>query len=272
MTGEFTGLVAEKPQEVAARLREQVQIPPCAGKEVVEKRWAEPPQFNRIESQIRTNMCAAHAGTTAVEVVSFQASGQLTQRSRNFLYAKAQTYCGLYGDQGVTLGSIIKALRQDGCPPEDMYPFKGYFDSRIPTGCADAASKCKVTATLDLSLGYRAVRTLIGQNMGAAVMATDWPIEYVKGYIVEHYRPLGGFGHARCWMALAEELDAQGRPYVWCANSHDVMAQYHGYELWSPTAIDEHLARDPWGSTGITSLSVIEPQEVDWTVLNPFEK
>jgi hypothetical protein len=270
----FTGLVPETGSQRAARLSEQIGMPVCAGLEVPEKLWDEPPTWNRVENQQRTNMCASNAGTTAIEVVSFQATGQMVQRSRNFLYAKAQAYCGLYGDRGVTLGSIIQALKNDGDCPEELFPFNGVFDSRIPPGCEAAAKECRVTATIDVHRGgYAAVRTLIGQNMGAVLMATEWPIDYSAGYIVEHYRPMGNGGHARCWMALAGRKDTRGRPYVWCANSHSTMAQHGGYELWSPAAIDEHLQSDNWGSTGITALSEITPQNIDWTgVLNPFAK
>ena len=270
----FTGLVPETGAERADRLSQQIQLPPCAGKEVKETLFAEPPSWNRIESQVRTNMCAVHAGTTGIEVIDYQITGQVRQRSRNFLYAKAQTYCGIYGDRGVTLGSVIKAGRLDGCCLEDLHPFTGVFNPKIPAGCEDDAAKCKITATIDLhSGGYSTVRTLIGQNMGVGLMVTDWEIEYEQGYIVEHYRPLGNAGHARVWLFLAAKVDRQGRPYVWTANSHSKLAQHNGYELWSPTAIDEHLATDRWGSTGISGLSVIEPQEVDWAgVLNPFAK
>ena len=270
----FTGLVTESTEAIEARLAEQIALPVCAGKEVRETLWDEPPTFVRIENQQQTNMCAAHAGTSVIEVVDFQVTRQMVQRSRNFLYALSQKKCGLYGDQGVTLGSIVATLKHEGCPPEDLYPFRGYFDKQIPPGCIAAADKCKVTATIDVrSGGYRSVRTVIGQNMGAVLMATDWPIQYSGGYIVEQYRPLGNGGHARAWLALSSRLDPQGRPYVWCANSHSEQAEYHGWELWSPTAIDEELSNDQWGSTGITGLTVVEPQEVDWTgAMNPFAK
>jgi len=269
----FTGLVDETVAQIAERLSRQIPMPVCASK-VKEQLFADPPSFVRIENQQRTNMCAAHAGTSVIEVVGFQVTGEMVQRSRNYLYAKAQTYCGLYGDRGVTLGSIVKALETDGCPPEELYPFRGQFDSRIPPGADEAAKACRVTATVDVrSGGYQSVRTLIGQNMGTVLMASYWPIEYSSGYIVERYRPEGNGGHARALLSLASRLDANGRPYVWCANSHDVSAQFHGWELWSPTAVDELLDGDTWGATGITGLTVMQPQEVDWTgVLNPFAR
>lgn len=274
MTDQFMGLVPETPEQRAERLSRQIPLPVCAGKEVAEKLWDEPPQWNRVEFQSRTNMCAAHAGTTVVEVCCFQKTGAMIQRSRNYLYARAQQICGLFGDQGVTLGSIIEALQKHGVPPEESMPFNGTVNVRIPAGCDDEAAKCKVTATIDVhTQRYNAVRTIIGQNMGAVLMATEWPMRYSNGYIVEHYSTAGSFGHARAWIALSSKLDRSQRPYVWCANSHGTDSQYHGYELWSPDAINEHLSGDQWGSTGVTGLSVIEPREVDWAGAdNPFLK
>lgn len=270
----FTGLVPEDAADRDARLARQIPMPVCAGQQVREQLFDQPPPFIRIENQKRTNMCAAHAGTSVVELVEFQVTGQMTQRSRNYLYAKAQTYCRLFGDQGVTLGSIIRALENDGCPPEELDPFNGVFNPKYSDAADKAAKECKVTATIDVRTGgYQSVRTLVGQNMGGVLMATYWPLAYAEGYVVERYRPQGNGGHARAYLALGARLDAQGRPYVWCANSHSEDAQFHGWELWSPTAVDEQLRNDPWGTTGVTGLTVIKPQEVDWTgVLNPFRR
>lgn len=271
----FTGLLIESPADIAARMSKQIAMPVCAPTVMVaEKLWSDPPPFVRIENQQQTNMCAAHAGTSCIEVDWYQATGEMVQRSRNWLYAYAQQKCHLFGDQGVTLGSIIATLQQDGCPPEDLYPFKGYFSDQIPAGIRAEAEKCKVLQTIDVrSGGYNSVRTVIGQNLGAVLIATYWPIQYSQGYVVERYVPLDRFGHARAWLALSSRLDGQGRPYVWCANSHSTAAQFHGWELWSPQAIDEQLSRDTWGTTGITSMTTPAPREVDWTGAdNPFRR
>lgn len=268
----YTGLVEETPEQMTEWKSQQIWLPPCAGKEVEETLFDEPPKFMRVENQQRTNMCAAHAGTSCIEKLEYMLTGVMIQRSRNYVYAKAQHYCGLYGDQGVTLGSIIKALKINGAPPEEMYPFTGTFNPRIPKGCDEEAAKCRVTATIDVeSGGYDAVRTVCGQNIGAVLFATSWPIGYSNGYIVERYIPFGRFGHARAWIVLSSRKDSLGRPYVWAVNSHSEDAQYMGYELWSPTAIQESIDEGRWGNTGVTSMTTPEPQEVDWKgELNPF--
>lgn len=268
----FTGLIRETPEEMAEWKSQQIELPPCAGKEVEETLFDQPPKFMRVEQQRRTNMCAVNAGTSCIEKLEYMLTGVMTERSRNYVYAKAQKYCGLYGDQGVTLGSVIKALKNDGAPPEVMHPFTGVFNPRIPAGCDAEASKCRVTATIDVERGgYNSVRTVCGQNIGAVLFATSWPIGYSNGYIVERYQPLGRFGHARAWIVLSSRLDRLGRPYVWAVNSHGEESQYHGWELWSPDAIQENIDEDEWGNTGVTGLLVPEPQEVDWSgAMNPF--
>ena len=269
----FTGLVEETPQERATWRRDQIMLPPRAGKEVEETLFAEPPNFIRVEQQARTNMCAVNAGTSLAEKLCYMATGEMVELSRNYLYAKAQKYCGLYGDQGVTLGSVIRALK-DGVPPESLYPFNGVFNPRIPAGCDAEAAERKITSTIDVERGgYDSVRSVIGQNIGAVLFATSWPIVYQQGYIVGSYSPMGRGGHARAWLFLSSRLDHAGRPYVWAVNSHGLEAQHKGWELWSPDGVDQVLSRDEWGATGVTSMTTPEPQEVDWAgLLNPFAR
>ena len=271
---EFTGLVQETPEQRAAWKAEQIQLPPCAGQEVPETLFAEPPNFMRIENQQRTNMCAVNAGTSTAEKLGFMLTGEMVELSRNYLYAKAQKYCGLFGDRGVTLGSVIKALKQDGCPPEQLYPFNGTFNPQIPPGCDAEAAIRKATATIDVERGgYDAVRTVIGQNMGAVLFASYWPIQYAGGYVVEKYLPVGRGGHARTWLFLSTRKDDAGRPFVWAANSHSTAAQHKGWELWSPAAVAGVIQRDEWGATGLTDMTTPKPRKFNWTgVGNPFAK
>jgi hypothetical protein len=266
---DFMGLIQESPAELADRLSQQIAMPACAAV-VTEKLWDKPPAAFVNSDQQSTNMCAVNAGTSAMEVVGYQINGKMIQRSRNWLYRESQKRCGIYGDRGVTLGSVIQAGREVGVCREDIYPFRGYFDINAPAGCSEDAATFKITATIDVhSGGYNSVRTVIGQNLGCVLMATYWPIIHANNYLVEQYRPQGNAGHARAYLFLSSKLDSKGRPWVWTANSHADLP----WELWSPDAIDQQLEDDPWGTTGITGLSVIEPREVDWAGLdNPFLK
>ncbi len=270
---EFTGLLHESSADIAARLSQQLALNPAFLGTVEEKLWDQPPVENRIEDQGSSSTCAANAGTSCGEWVWFLAAGEMVQLSRNYLYAKAGDFDGTHRDVGRTLGSIIKAM-QGGVCREDLMPFTVPPTVQIPSGAEADAITRKVTHTIDVrSGGYSSVRTVIGQNMGAVLIGTYWPMRYDSGYIVERYQPTGRSGHARAWLFLSSVLDAQGRPYVWCANSHSTMAQHNGYELWSPEGIDELLRNDPWGCTGITAMTTPQPQEVDWTgVLNPFRR
>ena len=272
--GDFTGLIPEPPDVVEQRLSEQVGLSVSSSDiPFEEKLWDEPPPFMRIESQGSTNECAAHAGTSCAELVWFQATGELLQFSRNFLYAKAGVYDGSRVDNGRTLGSIIKAGKNDGFCKEELFPFRGVAEFNPPAAAIADAKQRTITKTIDVHTGgYDAVRALLGGNMGSVLQATFWPIVYNQGYMVERYQPMGRGGHARAWLFLNSRKDSKGRPWVWCANSHGTAAQHNGWELWSPTAVQEALDNDPWGITGISAMSgELVPQDIDWSgVLNPF--
>lgn len=272
LQSDFTGLLPDTPSRLQARLAAQIPVPLCAGREVEETLWDSPPVGNRVENQGMSSTCAANAGTSCGELVWFQATGEWVQLSRDYLYAKAGDIDGSRADVGRTLTSIIEAMQAGTCR-EDLMPFTVPPTTRIPDGCEDDASQRRVTHTIDLSGGYDSVRTVIGQNMGACLIGTYWPVKYADGYRLEHYTPTGRGGHARAWLFLSTQKDSDNRPWVWCANSHGSMAQHNGYELWSPQAINELLRSDPWGCTGITAMSTPEPKELDWTgVLNPFAR
>lgn len=259
----FTGLV---PETNPTWRQGQLSLPVAAAADRVEETlFAEPPAWMPVESQSRTNMCAVHAGSSATEKVEFMRTGKFTQLSRNYLYVEAQKRCGLYGDQGVTLESVIYALTRKGVPPEEMYPFKGVFNPKVPPGCDEEAAKRKVTKTLDVEQhGYAGFREVIGQNIGSVLMACSWPIRMWEGYIVEEYQPQGNGGHAIAGLFLSTRKDSTGRPYVHVVNSHDVTAQRRGWMLWSPRAIDSLIQRDNWGATGITDLLTPKPRAFDW--------
>lgn len=270
----FTGLVAETKDERWVWRDRQIDLPPMAG-EVREQLFDSPPSWVRIEAQGQTNSCAAHAGTSCAERVAYAKSGTVEQLSRNYLYVRGQEKCGLFGrDVGCTLGGIISALTEFGVCPETLWPFTGTYQTQIPRGCDDQAKRYRATHTVDVeSLGYEGFRTVIGQNIGAVLMATSWPLRLWDGYIVEQHQPTGRGGHALAGLFLSSRLDGNGRPYVWVANSHDVTSGKAGWLLWSPRAIDSLIQSSQWGCTGLTDMSTPAPREVDWRgTQNPFLK
>jgi len=208
-----------------------------------------------------------------MEKLAYMLGGSVVQLCRNYLYIRGQQLCGIRGDSGCTLGGIIAALKKFGVCPEELWPFTATYQTRIPDGCDEAAQAFRATKTLDVeSSGYNGFRTVLGQNIGAVEMACCWPLNLTDGYIVQQYEPQGSGGHAIAALFLSDRLDGRGRPYVWVANSHSTEAQHGGWMLWSPTAIDQLIESDEWGSTGITDMTVPAPREVDWAgANNPFK-
>lgn len=270
MTDEFTGLVAETSAERRIWRDQQIQLPPMAG-EVKEQLFDKPPSWLRLEDQSATNTCAAHGGSTCQEGIYYAKTGEVMQFSRNYIYARGQQQCGLFGrDVGCTLGGIVSALKKYGAPPESMWPFSGTYQTQIPRGCDEAAAANKVTHTIDIeSLGYDGYRSVLGQNIGKVLMATSWPVRTWNGNVVERYQPLGRGGHAMAAMWLSTRRDNRGRPYVIVINSHANLPVM----LWSPDALDELTRASEWGVTGLTDMSTPAPREVDWKGKdNPFAK
>lgn len=269
----FSGLLPETDEQKAEWQAELVGMPVCAGREVEEKLFAEPPDFVRVENQGQTNTCAANSGTSCLEKLAYLKTGQPIQLSRNYLYLRGQQECGIRGDSGCTLGGILKAMKRYGVCPEELWPFNQTYQTRVPQGCDEAASEYKALTTIDVETsGYNGFRTVLGQNIGAVEMACSWPLSLSQGYIVERYQPQGSGGHAIAALFLSDRKDDEGRPYVWVMNSHSEQAQRGGWLLWSPTALDELCERDSWGNFGVSDMQVPEPREFDWVLNSPFKR
>ena len=266
----FTGLLPESAEDRQLWRSQQGGMPVCAGREVEETLFAEPPSWMVINDQGQTNSCAPQAGTSCAEKNVRMQTGEVVQLCRNFLYWRGQQLCHIRGDNGCTLGGIIAALREGVCL-EKFWEFNQTYQQEPPAACRENLDY-RAAATIDVeSRGYDGFRTVIGQNIGSVLMAYTYPCNFWQGYIVERYQPTGNGGHAVAGMFLAERKDASGRPYVWVGNSHSTAAQRKGWQLWSPTAIDELIERDEWGCTGITDMETPEPREVDWAgANNPF--
>lgn len=258
---DFTGLLPESAEQKAAWKATLSPMPACAPGDMVEETlWREFPPHLSIRQQGMTNSCCGHGTAHAAMQAAYMQSGQRYDLSPWWCYIQAQKYGGNVGrDVGAYLGGACKAVQQVGIAPLRLAQNTGRYYTSFSDEAVLEAAKVKVLHTIDLEAGgYDALRLLLGQQMGAACFAVNWPLRTDANGDVETYRG-GGGGHAMAWVGLSTRKDSQGRPWVWCANSHPTMTRFQ----MSPTAIDQIIRQDDWGAFAISTMTVMKPV-VDW--------
>lgn len=259
---DFTGLLPESLAQKNAWKSSLSPMPVCAPGDLVDEvLWDKFPEHLKIKQQGMTNSCCGHGTAHAAMQAAYCQSGVEYDLSPWWCYIEAQRYGGNLGsDSGAYLGGACKAVQEIGIAPAKLAPNTGRYYTKFPPEAGTEAAKIKVLHTVDLeSGGYDALRLLLGQQMGAGIYAVSWPIAKDNDGNVEQYRPLGRGGHCMAWVALSTEKDSQGRPWVWCANSHPSFTRY----LMSPTAVQQIVDEDSWGCWGVSTMSVMKPV-VDW--------
>jgi len=262
MADEFTGLLEESPAQRQAWKSSLSPMPVCApGSLVTEVTYDAFPEHLRIYQQGMTNSCAGHGTAHAAMQAAYMQSGQAYELSPWWCYVKAQSLGGNLGrDVGAYLGGACKAVQQVGIAPTKLAQNTGRYYTSFSDEAVQEAQKVKVLHTIDIEEGgYESLRLLLGQQMGAGVFAVNWGLRTDGDGNVARYQPTGRGGHAMAWVALSTKKDSQGRPWVWCANSHPTMTRY----LMSPTAVQQIVDRDEWGCFGISTMTVMKPV-VDW--------
>ena len=258
---DFTGLLPESAAQRQAWKASLSPMPVCAPGDLVDETlWDHFPDHLSIRQQGYTNSCCGHGTCHAAMQAAYMQSGQRYDLSPWWCYIQAQRYGGNVGsDSGAYLGGSCKAVQQAGIAPLRLAQNTGLYYASFPDEAVQEAAKVKVLHTIDLeSGGYNALRLLLGQQMGAGVFAVNWPLRTDGNGDVPTYRG-GDAGHAMAWVGLSTRKDEQGRPWVWCANSHPTMTKYQ----MSPTAVDQIIRQDDWGAFGISTMTVMKPV-VDW--------
>lgn len=258
---EFTGLLPETPEQRAAMKSRLTGMPVCAGGDrVPETVWKEFPEWLKPYMQGPTSSCEGHALAHAAKTAVYGQTGLIHEFSAWWAYIQAQIFGGNVGsDSGAYLGSGQEAAQKVGLAPLALAKNTGVYYTRFAAGVAEEAAKAKVLTTVNIeSGGYDSLRTLLGQQLGGGVFAVNWPLQKDRDGNIANY--VGGrYGHAMAWVALSDRYDSQGRPWIWCANSHEDWPRY----LMSPTAVQQIVDRDDWGCYGILSTSIVRPR-IDW--------
>lgn len=211
----------------------------------------DPRGWLHVENQGQVGSCRGHAGSTVSEICNYYANDSTEQLSRAFFYYATQKIDGLLGrDQGSTIAGGVELAEKYGTPPESKWQYSGTYSPNPPGGW-DAqygfAAPYK-TKTHTQIRSYDDAFTFLGAKAGGLEIGFNWNgycTPDSSGYI-KTYRPgRGGSGHAVAIVGYSKELDADGRNYLWLANSWGIQWGLGGYAKVSNAAFSGML-EDQW--------------------------
>lgn len=232
----------------------------------------DPRTWCRIENQKSMGSCQGHAQTTVCET-AFRAAtnGQIIQFSPLFAYYATQKIDGLNGsDRGSTIAGGVKSAKENGQCPLDIMPYPNpvRYHWSIPEIAYKAAKDYLIGYSL-ICKSYEDILSFIQTGQGAVEFGVEWNSSIVpdsKGYINDVQ--FGGGGHALCFNGYTgpQELDPDGKPYLWMANSWDTVWGDKGWAKVSSRVVTKWLNRRGNVFIGMSDMKSPKFRKIDYSL------
>lgn len=206
----------------------------------------------RVKDQGQVGACSGFSRSYCMEALSNGIGGQGIEFSPMFAYLTNQKVDGITGDQGATISGGIKASRQYGNAPDELFPFPGRYVSQIPQECFPAAEKHQLLAHTAITSADEC-RQAIGSGF-PVYLGIMWDGS-MDTPVLDSYRPGRGGGHAIC--LLGYEGD-----YLLMLNSWSESWGDRGWAKWRMSAVDQ-MIKHQWSE--FFAVSEIEnPTPREW--------
>jgi hypothetical protein len=228
----------------------------------------DPRPWHRIENQGSMGSCQGHALSSVCEMAYHITTGNVIQFSPLYAYLGTQELDGLLGrDVGSTIEGGLRLVREKGiCPLEFMpYPNPVRYTSRIPQEARDAARPFKIRSHT-FCKSYADVYQFLASGQGGVSIGIGWG-NFDSDGLVETYR-IGRGGHAVALLGYSKRQAADGRKYLWLANSWATSWGVNGWAEVSPRAIDQMFQASYTVMIGMSDLETPKPRYVDFSKSN----
>lgn len=238
----------------------------------------DPRAWHRIEMQGALGSCQGHALSSVGEMAHWIAAGgvnsgggngvggRVTQFSPLFAYYATQQLDGLLGaDQGSTIHGGVRCAREFGFCPLEVFPNPRplRYTGQIPDEAWPAAAPFRMRSHT-VCTSYDDVWTFLAAGQGGVSAGLGWNASMTpRAGLIEGYRP-GGGGHAVAFLGYSRRVDAEGRHYLWLANSWSEDWGNRGWAEVAPRAIDAMFADRRTVMVGLSDLSLPTPRRVPW--------
>lgn len=198
-------------------------------------------KWMQTEYQGSQGSCQGHAITSATELLIYRKTGEKLQLNRQFAYITTQMIDGLRGDVGSSIAGGVRAGVRYGHCLEDLWPYTGIYDTRIPRRCFEDAEKRKITHGIILK-SYNDCLKFLVYGFGGISIGIDWSQSCYPdsdGKIDSYQEGDGRSGHALAILDWnARFTNRQGLPYLGMLNSHGREYGINGWAYLSPKVVD----------------------------------
>lgn len=185
-----------------------------------------------VKDQGQVGACSGFSRSYCMEALSNGIGQQGIEFSPMFAYLTGQKIDGLLGqDNGATISGGIKASRQYGNAPDNLFPFPGRYVHQIPEACFSAAEQHQLLAHAPVRSAGEC-RQAIGSGY-PIYLGIMWGDECNRP-LLDSYRGYGGGGHAICLLGYVGE-------YFLMLNSWGKGWGEQGWARWHERAVDSMI-------------------------------
>lgn len=193
----------------------------------------------KVEHQGNLGSCTGHAMSTCGEICEYiDTEGNVTQLNRMFAYLMGQKVSGLLGqDQGATIYGVVKAAMSYGMAPEDIWPYRNVYTTKVPENVYPIAKQHKIKQFTEIK-DYADAFDFLATGTGAIIIGIKWRSGHAnagKTLTKDTGRVIGG--HALALTGYVDEKWDGEKPLI-MTNSHGTGWGDKGHTLVAPELID----------------------------------
>jgi len=226
-----------------------------------------PTKLLMLLCQFAMGSCTGHAMSHLGQWLNWLKTRQRVLISRMFCYLRAQHHSGFEGsDQGASIAGAVEAAKQDGLPQEATFPYPNpvHYETSIPPA-AFTEGRDHLVRSSSVLKSYADAQLWLGNGLGGIDIGIDWVqgLANFRGETIE-LQHLSGYtlgGHSLALIALSTRVDAQGRNYVWLANSHGPQWGQGGWAEVAPAVI-EHWIQSGAAFIGVSDMEQYTPRAI----------
>lgn len=230
-------------------------------------REIDPRPWHRIENQGSMGSCQGHALSSVCELAYHITTDDVIQFSPLFAYYATQQLDGLLGrDAGSTISGGMQCAKQFGACPLDVMPYPSpvRYTGEFAPNAFEAAAPFRIRSHA-LCRNYADVFSFLASGQGGVEVGISWGTSMTpdRDGVINAFRP-GGGGHAVCFLGYSTRLDAEGRNFLWLANSWSDQWGDRGWAEVAPSAVEQMARHADTVMIGLSDLSVPAPRTINW--------
>lgn len=213
----------------------------------------------RVKDQGQVGACSGFSRSYCMEALSNGIGQTGIEFSPMYSYLTGQKVDGLLGsDTGATISGGIKAAKQYGSCPDELFPFPGRYVSEIPEACWEPAEKHQLLSYTPVN-SAKECRQAIGSGY-AIYLGILWDQSMDTKKLESYNAGRGGGGHAICLLGYVGD-------YFLMLNSWSEQWGDRGWAMWHERAVDSMIRHQFSEFFAVSEIENPEPRQWNYDTM-----